>query len=434
MTHINDLPPELLSTIFSIIFKLSEGTLPEPTRRRSHELLDILLVCWHWNYTARATPGLWTTMYITNEPGAVQRVRRYLESSGDLPLDVVISSTNGDEQVQEAEAALQMLSNHSTRWRSLSTSLTTTKLNGSLGMTLPHLSSFSFSYSLPLPETIPVVTLDTPKLETLIAPAESVIFKHESLPALKRLDILFLWGFESWVWRLLGASQSSLESLVLLVLRWDQRICMSKLKFEETNGHGTAVSSLPVLRSLEIRALSDWEWSTLRFATMPSLTQLTLDLDFFPILRDCRQFLPTLISLQSLSICTYSSSNVADTINVFLELAPNVTSLIVTDKSGCFAADEEHMVAPLVLTSAASSREPLAGKNLEEVHLLRVPTSAGKLKQLVDLRAGRLKKVVLTKGWDVAQERPAANRDTDNLILAWLKDRVTLEEVEGDWD
>ncbi|KAG8919356.1 hypothetical protein FRC00_011450, partial [Tulasnella sp. 408] len=81
-----------------------------------------------------------------------------------------------------------------------------------------------------------------------------------------------------------------------------------------------------------------------------------------------------------------------------------------------------------------SPGEPLAGSSLQEVHLLRVPTSVQRLKELVDLRVGYLKKVVLTKGWEVIQERSTPSPDLDEELLAWLKDRVVIEEIEGEWD
>ncbi|KIO24025.1 hypothetical protein M407DRAFT_26554 [Tulasnella calospora MUT 4182] len=432
MTHINKFPPEILSHIFSILFDLTDEELM-PTRRRSYELLDCLLVCRRWTQVAGATPSLWTTIHVTHRSGAVQRARSYLERSGGLSLDVVVAPEPQKLQILEAEEALQVLSDYPTRWNTFSTSFNTPRMNEILGVTLPNLISFSDFYPCPQPDSTPLITLDTPKLESCTAHADTVFFKNDSWPALKYLDIQSLSGFETWVWRMLAASQSSLESLVF---RSDERIWIDNRPFEEVHGQGTAVSSLTGLKRLEVHSLSDGWWSTLRFAAMPALTHLTLHLDFFPVVQEIRHTLPAFHSLQSLRVHTYSSPNVGDSISLFLTLAPNLTSLIVTDKSGRFAEREGHMIMPLLLTSTASPNEPLAGRNLREVRLLKVPTSVQTLKELVDLRAGCLKKIVLTKGWDIIQEPRGltTKQDLDDVLLVWLKTMVVLEEIDGEWD
>ncbi|KAG8942869.1 hypothetical protein FRC04_003444 [Tulasnella sp. 424] len=427
MTHINDLPPELLSTIFSIIIGLSKEDLPALTRRRSHQLLDILLVCRYWSSAACATPSLWTTVFVTYGSSAVQRVERYLERSGDLPLDVVITSMIGDGQVQNTEDALHVLGGHSARWRSFATSFTTPKLNGILGIIFPNLSTFSYCPALPITEFTPTITLDAPKLETLITLADMVLFKNDSWPNLKRLYIKSLRGSEGWLWTVLGASQSSLE---FMELRSETMLWIRKGKFEADNGDGSAVSYLPKLRCLEVRGLSDVQFGSLRFAVMPSLTHLTLDCNFLPSSQASQLHLPTFDSLQFLHFCTDANRNGANMLSPLLERAPNVTLLMITHKVHTFISRGENMITPLLLTTAASPREALVGNKLEEVHLLRFSASVENLKKLVELRirAGRLKKIVITKGWNVVQPRPNPNPEQD---LAWVKSRVTLEEVEG---
>ncbi|KAG8965761.1 hypothetical protein FRC05_003020 [Tulasnella sp. 425] len=137
--------------------------------------------------------------------------------------------------------------------------------------------------------------------------------------------------------------------------------------------------------------------------------------------------LPTFDSLQVLHFCTYANRNGADMLSLLLQRAPNVTSLTITDKVRTFASSRDNMITPLLLTDAASPKEPLVGKKLEEVHLLRFPTSVGNLRKLINLRigAGCLKKIVLTKGLTEVQSR------LDKENLSWLKNRVTFEEVEG---
>ncbi|KAG8942866.1 hypothetical protein FRC04_003441 [Tulasnella sp. 424] len=161
---------------------------------------------------------------------------------------------------------------------------------------------------------------------------------------------------------------------------------------------------------------------------MPSLTHLTLDFNFFPPLQDSQLLLPAFDSLQFLHVCTNSNSNGVDTLSILLERAPNVTSLMITVKVPTFASSGGNMITPLLLTAAASPQEPFVGKKLEEVHLLMVFVSVDDLKKLVDLRAGCLKKIVVTKGLTEVHSRPNTNPEQD---LAWLKNQVTFEEVEG---
>lgn len=290
-------------------------------------------------------------------------------------------------------------------------------------MTFPNLSTFSYRRALSKfcpalsKPAAAAITLDAPKLETLIAHVRTVYFKNNSWPNLKHLDISSLLGSESWLWSVLEASQSSLEFLGMH--------SETGLRFETNNGTGSAVSYLPNLRCLKVRALSDDQWRSLRFAAMPSLTHLTLDFNFLPSLQESQLLLPTFDSLQFLHFCTYPNPNGADTLSILLERAPNVTSLMIRT----FARNGENTITPLLLTAAASPQEPLVGKKLEEVYLLGFPASVENLKKLVDLRlrAGCLKKIVLTKGWNVAQPLPDTNPEQD---LVWLKTRVVLEEVE----
>ncbi|KAG8965762.1 hypothetical protein FRC05_003021 [Tulasnella sp. 425] len=140
--------------------------------------------------------------------------------------------------------------------------------------------------------------------------------------------------------------------------------------------------------------------------------------------------LPTFDSLQVLHFCSYANRKGADILSLLLKRAPNVTSLTITDKARTSASSWDNMMIPLLFTAPASPREPLVGKKLEEVHLLRFSASVQDLKKLVDLRtrAGCLKKIVLTKGFTEVQSRPNTNPEQD---LAWVKNRVTFEEVEG---
>lgn len=431
MAHINGIPPELLSHIFSILLGLVDEEMPPRLSRMSYELLDCLLVCQRWNQVICATASLWTTVYVTHGAGALPRVQRYLKRSGTLPLDIVVASVPRMLRMPEVEDALQVLREYPARWNTFSASSITSRMHESLGVTLPNLISFSYPDPLPLPVTASPITLDVPKLESCTAHADTVFFRNDSWPALKHLDIQYLEGIEPWVWSILGTSQSSLE---FLVFRSDETIWMDDRRFKRSKGHGKAVSSLTSLKRLEVHALSDGLWSILRFAAMPILASLTLDLDFFDAKQEHRALLPTLDSLELLHVHTYSCLNVADNIILLLERAPSVTSFIATDKSGQFADRNEDMLTPLLLTSVKSPGEPLVGRSLQDVHLLRVPTSVQRLKELVDLRAGYLRKVVLTQGWDVVRERPTASPDVDDELLAWLKIRVVLEEIEGEWD
>ncbi|KAG9022815.1 hypothetical protein FS837_006128 [Tulasnella sp. UAMH 9824] len=304
-------------------------------------------------------------------------------------------------------------------------------MNESVGVTLPNLISFSYPDPLPRPVSASPITLDAPKLESCTAHADTVFFKNDPWPALKHLDIQYLEGIEPWVWSIIGASQSSSE---FLAFRSDETVWMDDRRFKRSNRQETTVYSLTSLKRLEVHALSDGHWSTLGFAAMPILTSLTLDLDFFYTEQQAQVVLPTLDSLEFLHVHTYSCSNVADSIILLLERAPNVTSFIATNKSGRFADRNEYMITPLLLTSVDSSGEPLAGRSLREVHLLRVPTSVQRLKELVELRVGYLKKVVLTKGWASIQEGSTTSRGLNDQLLARLKDKVVLEEIEGEWD
>ncbi|KIM38122.1 hypothetical protein M413DRAFT_246604 [Hebeloma cylindrosporum] len=82
-------------------------------------------ICRGWRQLARSTPMLWTTLTFTLAKPAkgplVETVRDWLLLSGGLPLDICVSSYEGEDPASEEmySPVIDALNQHSGRWREL---------------------------------------------------------------------------------------------------------------------------------------------------------------------------------------------------------------------------------------------------------------------------------------------------------------------------
>ncbi|KAG9016003.1 hypothetical protein FRB90_003862 [Tulasnella sp. 427] len=111
------LPVELLSRIFVHV-------LPPHLDNPRHHAFDparyhalICCVCQRWNQIAKATPELWTFIKVSYRAGSHDAMKRRLELSGELPLDISMRLLQ-DEDGLSIETLAPLL-DQLPRWRSL---------------------------------------------------------------------------------------------------------------------------------------------------------------------------------------------------------------------------------------------------------------------------------------------------------------------------
>ncbi|KAG8912153.1 hypothetical protein FRC00_005150 [Tulasnella sp. 408] len=428
------LPPELLSLVFFAIYSGGKGKAKLFLTRTSYELLDTLLVCRRWNDIACQTPQLWTTVYVAHDHQASVRAQTYADRARCLKLDVVLASSSNSSSVENCGNALQgLLRKHASRLRSITLPFLTQHISESLQTPLPNLLSFTcdpitssdFEISHSPDFDSKTVTLDTPKLETLVLQNYAISFAKNNWPTLLRLDCLFCPGDENWVWGLLGASQHTLESLVL---------CDAADTLETWAVHSHTLddgvipyTSLPNLTDLEVVGMEEFDWPALRFAEMPALVSLRLTLVDLPDSENQETPLPTFERLQRLYIAT--SFEVDDNLQYLLQSAPNISSLEVIDISKEDDSDNSDIIGSLLLG------EPLLCPNLQQIGILGISVHVSKLEELVDLRLPTLRKITLGSGrWEERSGVEEQQRARDQARLDRLNKRVELSGLTGWWD
>ncbi|KAG8942872.1 hypothetical protein FRC04_003447 [Tulasnella sp. 424] len=436
MASVDKLPPEILSIVFSLLFRSVKEDLIPLVDSQAYELHDILLVCRRWNKVACQTPSIWTTVYVGNDEDSWLRVWRCIERSGDLPLDIVFMSLRDDEVLDRVDVALKALIPLASRWRSLSLPYMVYEINELLGSTsLPNLIEL---FLLPISQededysNDTRVCIDAPKLETLLIKSYEVYFHNDQWPRLKSLEARGFWGCEEWLWGLLGSSQETLERLVLR--RDDGVIDVNNQGLEEQFGEQINCSRLSALTTLEISGVEMENWSALRFAEMPLLKHLIIAQEVFPRTKELEEPVPTFSSLDSLSISTDMASDIKRAIEFLLPLAPNIASLTLHDGTGQHATAANHLLVPVLRRDEATS-EPLFCKKLEELTLGGDCTPVDKLKDLVELRGSMIKKISCDGGlWGDDDQVEERNLEEHKQLLEWLEERVELSGVKGWWD
>lgn len=428
-------PPELLSLIFSAIYNDTTKDTKSLLVRTSYELLNILLVCRRWNDSARQTPELWTTVYVTHEPDASARAQAHASRAGYLEIDLIVGSSSKVSSTENCEIAFkQLLREQAHRLRSITLPFSTPQISEALRTPLPNLISFTCIPLTVYDEELSYgsdydpcdVNLDTPKLRTLVLHMHPASFVGDNWPSLQSLEALCCSGQEHWLWGLLGASQQTLESLILgdpeepLEMR-----ATSSLSMVIESTHRMA---FPNLTLLNVTGLEDPGWDALRFADMSALTSLTLSLVNLPNPKRQENPLPTFERLQHLSITTSFLYDV-DKLHYLLQSVPHITSLTLTDQLEDGDIDEDHIIDPLLLSTRMSTVGPLLCRDLEEISILGVSTPTTKLKELVELRLDKLRKVEVS-GVLWAEESILDKAD----LFEWLTRRVELSGPGSGWE
>ncbi|KAG8920774.1 hypothetical protein FRC00_009541 [Tulasnella sp. 408] len=430
------LPPELLSLAFCAVYNDAEDDKGSVLTRTSYELLDVLLVCRRWNDVACRTPELWTSVYVAHNIDSSARAEMYAARAGRLALDVIVTSAPESLlSTGNCEIALQqVLRKHTRRLRSITLPFSTPKISKALRAPLANLVSF---ICLPITRSDELissgsdldpsnVTLDTPKLQTLILHKYAPSFVENNWPSLKSLKSLCCFGQERWLWGLLGASQPTLEDLVLGDATKPPEMWAGH-SFTLVGGLKPCIS-LPSLTSLEFNGTVDVDWGILHFADMPALTSLTLSLLFLPASQDQERPLPKFERLRYLSLTTVFPYGGVD-LNHLLQSTPHITSLTLDGQYGEDDADEKHIINSLLLTTQLPSTGPLLCPELEEISILAAFTPPAKLKELVDLRLPRLRKVRFYSSMWLYEPYPDY-RD----VSEWVNGRVEPSGFGNGWD
>lgn len=398
MAHVHTLPPELLALIFSAAYNDAEMAATSLLLQKSHELLDILLVCRFWNDVACQISSLWTTVHVAHDQNALKRAQTYANRAGYHGIDVVVTSMSEDVSAQTCGLAFHdLLLGRSHRVRSITIPFSPFHICQALYTQLPNLVSLTYIPISPHDKRLTAnsrpgdVNLDAPKLDTLVLYTDTVTFDRDEWPSLQNLEYHHCSGNEEWLWGILGASQRTLKTLVLshpdevLVMRQGYPFYLSTKII--------LCTSMSNLTSLRILGGQDPAWTTLRFADMPALTSLTVELDWFPDPWDQETSLPTFESLQLLSLTTSTADDIHVTLAYLLQFTPNITSLTVTDNSDNYDAGEGHLIEPLLLPTGEDAGQPLFCQYLEEINILGVATPSPKLKELVALRHPQIRKI-----------------------------------------
>ncbi|KAG9040398.1 hypothetical protein FS837_000686 [Tulasnella sp. UAMH 9824] len=365
----------------------------------------------------------------------------YATRAGRLALDVIVTSapklllsTNNCEIALE-----QVLHKHSRRLRSIILPFSTPKISETLHAPLPNLVSFiciptthsdeliSGDSEFDLPNFDPCdVALDTPKLQTLILHKHAPLFVGDSWPSLRSLESLCCFGQEGWLWGLLGASQHTLEDLVLGDALKPLEMWAGQ-SFTLVEGV-IPCTSFPNLTSLEFNGAGDLHWDMLHFAEMRALISLTMFLAFLPPYTYQERPLPTLERLQYLSLTTVFPYDDVD-LHHLLQATPHITSLTLDAQYGAADEDEGHTIDPLLLATQTPSMGPLFCPELEEITILADFTPPAKLKELVDLRLPRLRKVEIDGSmW---KHEPYLEK---RAVFEWVNARAELSGFGEGWD
>ncbi|KAG8912154.1 hypothetical protein FRC00_005151 [Tulasnella sp. 408] len=440
MAVVHTIPPELLSLTFSSVYSDSAEDASSSLIRTSYKLLDLLLVCRRWNDIACQTPELWTTVHVAHDPDAPSRAQTYANRAGDLELDIVVTSMTKDSSTENCGIAFEhLIVSHSHRLRSITLPFSTNHIWDALSARLPSLSSFTCAPRSAYDERFltrmspGTFHMNTPKLQNLVLHHHAMTFLGEEWPSLRHLEYLRCDGYEEWLWGVLGASQQTLETLVLghpldTIVMQPLQSLYGRIKI-------TPCTSLSNLTSLKIVGMEDADWNALRFAEMPVLTCLTVELDFFPDSEGQPGALQTFERLRYLSLATSFADDIDQALEYLLQFTPNITSLTVTDKSEKHDPDEGHLIGPLLVPSWELSEGPSFCPKLEEINLLGISTPTTKIKELVDLRLPNLRKIKVEGGrWDEGSWDRKANKAEDQALLEWIYERVQLIGLIGWWD
>ncbi|KAJ7204951.1 hypothetical protein GGX14DRAFT_569091 [Mycena pura] len=207
------LPSEILEEIFAYpdITRVYPSDFANYLKDLAQASLRTLSqVCARWRAIVMGTPALWSTITVNHSlwkldvaQVATDLLYFSLERSGDVPLTLHIRGTM--MTMRYHETPLDMLAQHSTRWRtiSLDCSLPTLQHLLSITDTLPLLENFSFNNvrdgsNLIVPRgTTLLDAVTVPRLRTLVIPGGSLShFSTVHLNQLHRLQLNKVWSRE----------------------------------------------------------------------------------------------------------------------------------------------------------------------------------------------------------------------------------------------
>ncbi|KIO26661.1 hypothetical protein M407DRAFT_24102 [Tulasnella calospora MUT 4182] len=349
MTHINSLPPELLSHIFHIIFeRMKNSKSLSREKMRPPVFLNLLLVSSHWHQVAITSPSLWAYIPITRQIESSERARKLMERSllrsKECSLDIVIELPAGS-----SESLLKEVAEHAHRWRTLSVNCLTAEAVRILEQIyLPHLFSVSFVRRFELESGI---KLDAPNLKKVRGPvreSDALIFE-DPLPIFTDLRY--------------SKSSNNTELLVSHLRRSQNSLKTLRLSFATTPGTrfsilpdgGTQVSADTF--GLSFTALTDytvqfnsgpWDWSPLHIGHMPLLRHLTV---YWYIFEDVAftstiPFMPQLLSLQ---VSLDHGRRFKKVASLLQSATPNLERLCLDQTFPSVFGNDSEWISPLIL-------------------------------------------------------------------------------------
>ncbi|KAJ7218182.1 hypothetical protein C8J57DRAFT_1732271 [Mycena rebaudengoi] len=201
---IRHVPNELLAEIFAMCSQPSEiadGTpKDELCRLGKQDLMRLSQVCSHWNQVVMNTPMLWSNIVVDfdlwlNSPAPPAILFRLLASSlrrgGDFPMEISVYA--GDD-AQQQQWGLDLLSQHSHRWRQISLQLDLSFLRylSPVRERLPLLEKLKIDGWSKWPENLDIFAV-APRLEaaTLSLDGTSSLLLPNLLPWEQLMDVQF---------------------------------------------------------------------------------------------------------------------------------------------------------------------------------------------------------------------------------------------------
>ncbi|KAG8978762.1 hypothetical protein FRB90_008367 [Tulasnella sp. 427] len=399
MAHVEELPFEILSTIFALLYGLLKEQHKHPADSYAFELLQVLLVCSRWNSIASQTPSLWTLAHVGTDQGSAERASRTIARSGNLPLNInFLSLRDNVSVVDSAVAALKFLSPHASRWRSLSIPcLVPTLVELISCLSLPNLVDLvlvprtardaEYSYH--------GICIRAPNLQTLLSQCSpGVLFIGNQRPRLKILEAREVWGSEYWLRVLFGAGQDTLQELVIRTE--DHRVCLAEQSpFVDHNGDRIFCERLSALITLEVSGGYFLDWRCIWFTEMPCLKHLVIKVEAHPEPNAEAHSLPPFETLESLSITKKTSFSMKAAVRFLLTRTPNITKLSLKDYSHPVDdSGKPDWRVSVLLEEELDSSTPLFCKRLEELDLSGGVIPRSVLGELMDFREPVIKRVL----------------------------------------
>ncbi|KAG9014420.1 hypothetical protein FRB90_005313 [Tulasnella sp. 427] len=426
MIHINSLPPELLGLIFAARRQDLNVEAKSLLSQQSNDLLEAFLTCQHWYTVACQVPRLWTRVFIAPRGDATSRAQTYIDRAKNLPIDIIVLRSSSDYPPYTSIYAFQeVVSKHSSRLNSIIFPFFAPYMSSGLAHLLPNLSSLSYTPGVrPIfADVVYCISLKAPKLQKLVLNNTLLDCGEEWPSSLQDLEYICT---RDPPWKLLNASQETLESLALGHFR-------TTTLTERSNNDGSPPRSLPKLSKFRLILPHLPSWRALKLSEMPALESLELQVGDLRVVDESAGDKPPIFkALRSLSIAFVRSNEPETSLQSILVCFPSVTEVTITNdwpRTGTIC------VQPFLMAAEGTPKTPLLCPLLKLLSLRGRPVRPTELKKLVKLRLPVLQTVHVDGGqWtDGDRGNNIDNLSKDEELLEWLRRKVQLTGLRGWW-